>query len=114
VKDLRTAAGETALTTTFADKTSSIVVVMGTWFVYEDANFLENERELKPGRYPDVVKAGIHNERISSLRPKKATSSPSPPPGSPPPGSPPPGSPPCRKSSFAVSRNGDLLRQPAT
>jgi hypothetical protein len=71
VKDLRTVAGETTAAATFADKTSSIVVVMGTWQVFEDASFLQNPQELKPGRYPDVVKAGIHNERISSLRPKK-------------------------------------------
>jgi hypothetical protein len=73
VKDLRTAAGETTAATTFADKTSSIVVVMGTWEVFEDASFLQKTpQDLKPGRYPDVVKFGIHNERISSLRPKSA------------------------------------------
>jgi hypothetical protein len=81
VKDLRFAVGETTPNTTFADKTSSIVVVMGTWQVSEDANHLGHKQVLTPGRYPDVVKAGIHNERVSSLLPKKApTSSPSPPP----------------------------------
>lgn len=77
VEDLRKAAGETPATQ-FADKTSSIVVVRGTWQFFEHQKFLGQQWELGPGAYPDVVKKQITPDAISSLRPKP--SSPTPPP----------------------------------
>ena len=83
VEDLRKAAGETPASQ-FADKTSSIVVVKGTWNFFEHQKFLGQRWELGPGAYPDIVKQQITPEAISSLRP--LSSSTPPPPGSPPPG----------------------------
>jgi hypothetical protein len=87
VRNLHKADGETAATI-FADKTSSIVVVRGTWQFFQDQEFLGHMKELGPGNYRDVLKEQIKPEGISSLRPKPSSSAP--PPGSPPPGSPPP------------------------
>lgn len=54
----------------FNDRTSSIVVLDGTWEFFEDPGFHHKTgRTLGPGMYPDVTELDMRNDSISSLRP---------------------------------------------
>jgi len=54
----------------FDEKTSSIVVVKGTWALYEDKNFRGDRKDVKPDLYPDVGAdpLNLDNDSISSLK----------------------------------------------
>ena len=53
----------------FNDRTSSIIVIDGTWQFFRHVNFVDPyPRTLGPGLHPWVVNAGIRNDDLSSLR----------------------------------------------
>lgn len=55
----------------FNDKASSVIVVNGTWTLYEDVDFkTPYKRKLTPGLYSSLPGYGIPNDRISSLKPE--------------------------------------------
>ncbi|BBL73748.1 beta/gamma crystallin-related protein [Methylomagnum ishizawai] len=56
----------------FNDKTSSIIVVRGTWLVYADGDYNGKCWVLKPGEYPTPGTWGGSHDNISSLRPVPA------------------------------------------
>jgi len=52
----------------FNDRTSSIVVLSGTWEFFRDINFVDFEARLAQGLYPNVTTVGIANDSVSSVR----------------------------------------------
>jgi hypothetical protein len=53
----------------FNNRTSSVVVLRGSWRLYENSDYAgERSRRLRPGLYPDVSDVGIPKNRVSSLR----------------------------------------------
>jgi Beta/Gamma crystallin len=54
----------------FDEKTSSIVVVKGTWALYEEKNFRGDRKDVKPDLYPDVGAdpLNLDNDSISSVK----------------------------------------------
>jgi hypothetical protein len=56
----------------FNEKTSSIVVVKGTWILFENKGCAKRIGEVGPGRYDNVaVDLEITGNTISSLKPKE-------------------------------------------
>src|SRR5689334_4797834 len=52
----------------FNNKTSSIVIVRGTWRFFSGKGFEGESKKLGPGLYPNVDSVGIDNNRLSSLK----------------------------------------------
>jgi hypothetical protein len=53
----------------FNNKTSSVVVVKGTWRLYPRKDYGgDRSRRLRPGLYPDVEDVRVGNNKVSSLR----------------------------------------------
>jgi hypothetical protein len=53
----------------FNDETSSVIVVSGTWSLYEDINFKGTKWTLGVGQYATPQAGGFNNDAISSVQP---------------------------------------------
>jgi Beta/Gamma crystallin len=65
---------------TWDNSISSLVILSGTWELFEDDNFTGSKKaQLGPGLYPRVTDQGLKDNSISSIRlvsPRAAESSP--------------------------------------
>jgi hypothetical protein len=53
----------------FNDEASSVIVVSGTWNLYEDTNFKGTKWTLDVGQYQTPQEGGFNNDNISSAQP---------------------------------------------
>lgn len=50
------------------NRTSSILVIRGTWKIYRDSGYKGTVVTLKPGRYPNPQSFGLPNDSLTGIR----------------------------------------------